>query len=269
MLRIRRFELLALVLLPVIVSSAPEMQTGGQLRERFAAVVERRLDVPDEENDRYVALMTAELARLGLSGIPAQFMVLADRDPLVQAVFIYWKSPDGGFDLVGAAPASTGRPGAYEHFITPTGVFEHLIENPDYRAEGTRNQHGVLGLGARDMRVYDFGWQLGERGWGAGGTSPLRLLLHSTDPEHLEPRLGSIQSKGCIRIPAEMNEFIDHYGILDADYERAAGPGAIHRIFPPDREPTPWSGRYLIVVDTERVQRPAWSPAPLRAGRTN
>lgn len=30
----------------------------------------------------------------------------------------------------------------------------------------------------------------------------------------------------------------------------------------PDRQPTPWSGRYLVVVDTLRDARPDWNPLP-------
>jgi len=29
-----------------------------------------------------------------------------------------------------------------------------------------------------------------------------------------------------------------------------------------DRQVTPWAGRYIVVVDSERKARPVWSPAP-------
>jgi hypothetical protein len=90
----------------------------------------------------------------------------------------------------------------------------------------------------------------------------MRLQLHSTDLELLEPRLGSAQSKGCIRISASFNRFIDHYGILDAQYDRALAAGQQLWVLPPDREPTPWSGQLLVVVDTRRERRPEWSPKP-------
>ena len=76
----------------------------------------------------------------------------------------------------------------------------------------------------------------------------MRLQMHATDPDLLERRLGSVQSKGCIRIPASLNRVIDRYGVLDADYERA------------QRTPVPFPGRYLMVVDSEREDRPQWSP---------
>ena len=44
-----------------------------------------------------------------------------------------------------------------------------------------------------------FGWVIAERGWGAGGMSPMRLQMHATDPDRLEPRLGRAESKGWIR----------------------------------------------------------------------
>ena len=50
------------------------------------------------------------------------------------------------------------------------------------RAEGTRNALGIRGYGERGMRVYDFGWVMGDRGWGTGGRSAMRLQMHATDP---------------------------------------------------------------------------------------
>ena len=53
----------------------------------------------------------------------------------------------------------------------------------------------------------------------------MRLQVHTTDARYLEPRLGTVQSKGCIRIPATLNKLLDHYGILDAGYQRAMASG--------------------------------------------
>jgi hypothetical protein len=92
----------------------------------------------------------------------------------------------------------------------------------------------------------------------------MRLQMHATDPHLLEPRLGTAQSKGCIRIPAALNEFIDRYGILDADYEQAMAAGQTFWALRRDRTPTPWPGRYLVVVDSARKTRPAGSPLPPR-----
>jgi hypothetical protein len=112
--------------------------------------------------------------------------------------------------------------------------------------------------------VYDFGWQTARRGWGGGAEAEMRLQMHATDPNLLEKKLGTPQSKGCIRIPATLNVFIDHYGILDGDYEKAMAAGMTFWVLPKTREGTPWSGRFLVVVDTRRTKRPAWSPPPSR-----
>jgi hypothetical protein len=58
---------------------------------------------------------------------------------------------------------STGRVGTFDRFETPTGVFEHATRNPDYRAEGTKNEFGIRGLGAKEMRIFDFGWHQAAR----------------------------------------------------------------------------------------------------------
>jgi hypothetical protein len=92
----------------------------------------------------------------------------------------------------------------------------------------------------------------------------MRLLLHATDPDLLEPKLGSVQSKGCIRIPASLNRLLDQHGLLDADYEDALAEGRHLWVLSPQRTPAADAGRYLIVVDTQRAKRPAWSPSPFK-----
>jgi hypothetical protein len=164
--------------------------------------------------------------------------------------------------MIGASPVATGRPGEFDHFVTPLGVFEHTPDNMDYRAEGTMNQNGIRGYGKRDMRIFDLGWAQGERGWGKGGMSQMRFQMHATDPDKLEPLLGIRHSKGCVRIPASLNVFLDHYGILDAEYEVLAESGQSLWVLHSDRQVTPWAGRYIVVVDSERKTRPSWSPAP-------
>lgn len=228
----------------------------------FASRVDHRLAIPDDEVRRYATHLRTVLAAAGLGSLPPQYVLLVDRNAQTQAALLYWKSPEGDLDLVGAVAVSTGLPGTFDHFLTPVGVFAHTLENPDFRALGTRNELGIRGYGERGMRVYDFGWQLALRGWGDNAPSTMRLQMHATDPDLLEPLLGIAHSKGCIRIPASFNRFLDHYGILDADYD-AAPPGDRRLwVLASDREPTSWPGRYLVVMDSERVQRPAWAPLP-------
>jgi hypothetical protein len=114
------------------------------------------------------------------------------------------------------------------------------------------------------MRVWDFGWQPAAKGWGSGETGEIRLLLHATDPDYLERRLGHSASKGCVRIPAVMNRFLDRHGILDADYEPAAKEDPrFAALLLPDRMPTPLAGDVLVIVDSSEPLLTAglWSSA--------
>jgi hypothetical protein len=241
-------------------STAPlPLRSGVELASVFAREVKPRLSLPEEERTAYAGLLEAALTKANVALTTAQYVLLVDRSPMVQAALVYWRDGAGELHLIGVSRASTGRPGGYEHFLTPLGVFEHRIAHLDFRAEGTRNEFGIRGYGVKGMRVFDFGWVMGERTWGDGGLSPMRLQVHATDPDVLEPRLGSAASSGCIRISASLNRFLDKYGVLDADYEAALGRGGQLWVLRKDRTPTPWSGRYLVVVESERARRPPWA----------
>jgi len=242
--------------------AAAQLDDGRHLAVLFRLQVDRRLAVPEDEQRQYGNRLRHALALHGALPLPPQYVLLVDRDARVQAALLYWIDGDNQPHFVGASPVSTGRPSGYEHFDTPTGVFEHTLRDPDFRAEGTRNEFGVCGYGDAGRRVFDFGWAEAWQGWGTRGFGTMRLQVHATDRELLEPRLGQRESKGCVRIPAALNEFIDRHGLLDADYERALARGERLWQLRADRTPTPWSGRYLVVIDTARAARPAWSPAP-------
>ena len=230
--------------------------------EQFTREIDHRLDVPLVDQQRYRELLEQALTQAGFSGLPTQSFVVVDRDPHVQAVFVVVRTPAGAWHWLGAAAVSTGKMGTFEHFLTPLGVFPHTPDNPDFRAEGTFNENRIRGYGLKGRRVFDFGWQLAQRGWGAGGRSVMRFQMHATDPSVLEARLGRVASEGCIRIPATLNVFLDRHGILDADYEEAAASGKPHWVLKPDRQTIPWPGRFLVVVDSQAAERPAWSPLP-------
>lgn len=247
-----------------LVAGAFEVREPSDLALAFEQEVIARLDVPAPQQARYALDLEHALRDSGVLPLTDQFIVLVDRNSRVQAVMIFWRASSGQELFIGASPASTGRYGGFEHFETPLGVFDHSLANPDFRAEGTTNELGVRGYGVKDMRVYDFGWVEALRTWDKPRRSPMRLQVHSTDPQLLESRLGTVQSQGCIRIPASVNEFLDRYGILDADYERALARGQKLWVLHPDRTPTPWSGRYLVVVDSQATKRPSWSPLPGR-----
>jgi hypothetical protein len=239
----------------------------ADLRAAYQGQVDRRLDLPSDESQRYGQIVLDALVAAGVDLTVAQYTALVDRSPNVQAIFIYWLPPATLPELIGASPVSTGRGGDFDHFQTPLGVFEHSPGNPDFRAEGTFNQNGIRGYGLAGMRVFDFGWQQSERLWGRGGISTMRLQMHATDPDHLEARLGSVQSKGCIRIPATLNRLLDHYGVLDAAYLQASAEGAPLWVLPASQTPVAHSGRFLVIVDTQRKERPAWAPASVSRNR--
>lgn len=202
--------------------------------------------------------MQQALSEAALPNLVSQTILLVDRNPYVQTLFIYWRDAQGPWQFVWAAPVSTGRTGQFDHYLTPRGVFVHALANPDYRAQGTRNENGIRGYGLKGMRVYDFGWATSERGWGNGAPGIMRLQMHATDPGVLEKRLGNRASKGCVRISSELNRLIDHYGLLDAEYEAAAKQGQRLWILRKDREPVATPGRYMVVIDSAQTQKPAW-----------
>lgn len=250
---------------PAAPAVSPGVALSGPLAMRrvFADEVPRRLSVPRYTQDAYADVLERALTAGRIGDVANEYVVLVDRNPWVQALFVYYRArPAQAWRLIGAAPVSTGLPGNYDHFTTPTGVFAHSLANHDYRAEGTRNENHIRGYGARGMRVYDFGWQPGARGWGRHGVSPMRLQMHATDPDVLEPLLGMRHSKGCVRIAGALNRFLDRHAILDADYDARLRDGRTMWVLPPRREPTPWAGRYLVIVDTHQQVRPPWSPLP-------
>lgn len=262
-----RLVVLALSVLCAGTACAAAGPAPADLAVEFRAAVDRRLEVPAQEVAHYARLAEDAFAQAGIVAGPAQYVAVVDRDPHVQALLLLWRSAAGDYELVGAAPVSTGRPGTFDHFETPVGVFEHSPSVPDFRAEGTFNENGIRGYGAKGMRVFDFGWQHVPKGWGDGKVIEMRLQMHATDPDALEPRLGSVQSKGCIRIPASVNRFLDLRGLLDAEYERAVEAGATLWVLDERRQPVADAGRYLVVVDSARTSRPEWSPSPFRPHR--
>lgn len=244
-----RFALLLLAILPALAQEARDVALV------FRTEVTRRLQPPVEEQWLYSTLVPNPPGG-------SQYIAVIDRSPFVQALFLYWVAPNGAWHFVGASPVSTGRPGRFDYFETPLGLFAHSIDNLDFRAEGTFNENDIRGYGRKGMRVFDLGWVPQSKGWGNRTVIPMRLQMHATDPDALEPRMGEARSKGCIRIAASLNVFLDRHGILDADYVRVAQDGKRPYMMRPDWQPVLTPGRYLAIVETNRLSRPDWSPPP-------
>ena len=182
-----------------------------------------------------------------------QLVVIVDRNEAVEELAVLLVRPgDAAWEVLGGVKVSTGQPGRFDHYITPTGVFLHTADILDYRAEGTFNENGIRGLGVKGMRVWDFGWQWATKGWRPDGErGQIRLEMHATDPDVLAQRIGRAASQGCIRIPDAMNRFLDRHGVLDVDYEHAALDDIRYRaLLLADRHPTPLAGDAMVVVDS-------------------
>jgi hypothetical protein len=233
--------------------SAPIAAELLRLRESLHEEVPDYIPATQVSAQSWTALAKAELSSARFSVQQAQLLVVVDRNPRVQELMIMLAQPPAGpWQVIGGGKVSTGQAGRYGYFITPTGVFVHDGSILDYRALGTFNENHIRGLGMKGMRVWDFGWQEATEGWRTdGATGEIRLLMHATDPDFLEPRLGRPASKGCIRISKTMNLFLDRHGILDADYERIALDDPTYAaLLLPDRQPSSLAGNALVVVDS-------------------
>jgi hypothetical protein len=187
-----------------------------------------------------------------------QALLVVDRNPAVQELLVVGAFPGKPWEVIGATHVSTGKPGRKEHFLTPIGVFRNTADILGYRAEGTKNENGVRGLGVKGMRVWDFGWQRTDDWRTSGARIDIRMEMHATDPDLLEHRIGKPDSEGCIRIPAAMNRFLDRYGVIDAQLEAAAKTDRrFAALLAADRIPTAIAGTLLIIVDSSMEGRGA------------
>jgi len=208
------------------------------------------VDTPSAQRKWFLRVQ-AEIDASDLRIDRPQLLVVIDRSPRTQQMRIVLARSNGPWQDLGGTKVSTGQTGRRDYYVTPSGVFLHTDAILDWRAEGTYNENHIRGLGIKGMRVWDFGWQRAVKGWGKKEEGDIRLLLHATDPDNLERRLGHAASKGCVRIPGAMNRFLDRHGILDADYERAAKDDLrFAALLPPDREPTSLAGNALVIVDS-------------------
>ena len=255
----------ALLMTAMLLSPAAQaIESAQDLRAIYEKTVIQQVNPPEEELQAYTDMMAGALNGAGVNNLASQFIMLVDRNPKVQVGILFWIDAEGVAQFMGASPVSTGRGTGFEHFETPTGVFAHTVANLDYRAEGTKNSKGVRGYGEKGRRVFDFGWQPAKKGWGDKQIAPMRFQVHATDPHVLESRLWTVQSKGCVRIPATLNQLLDRYALLDADYNAAVAEGRKFWVLGKNREDNRWAGKYLVVVDSARDLKPDWTIAAVR-----
>jgi hypothetical protein len=231
---------------------------AGKRRRRNIRATKRQHIADDPENGQtWISLTQRAIDAAHVNLELTQLLIVVDRNSKVQELRIILAQPGRPWEVIGGSKVSTGQVGQRGYFLTPVGVFLHTADILDYRALGTFNENHIRGLGVKGMRVWDFGWQTAEKGWNAQEeTGEIRLLMHATDPDYLEQRLGRPGSKGCIRIPATMNRFLDIHGVLDADYERAVRDDLRYSgVLLPERQPTPLAGDALVVVDSSIIRR--------------
>ena len=225
-------------------TSEPEVE---KLRAEFEKIVGFKL-TPEEG---YLRLVLRDAIGKILSvkeNDRSQYFIYVDRNPEKQIILVcFFDSARKSITVIGADKISTGNQRRRGHFTTPVGVFEHTVKNRGYRALGTKNNKGWRGLGAKGSRVWDLGWRKTRKN---NQEVEIRLLLHATDPVFGEKRLGMVDSKGCIRISGKLNKFLDHYGILDKDYEEQKHLKGISWLLRTNREPVIYEGKYLLVGDS-------------------
>lgn len=207
--------------------------TPRDLARRYAALVDRQLQVPENEAIIYGGLAENEIASAQRALPGPQYVLVVDSCPAVQAAFLFFRLLPGRYDLVGAAPASTGNPEQAGCLATPCGVF------PQSEVDYARRL---------SSRVYDFGRQRARRG-STGGFEPLRLQARAANGR-TGALLGKPQSDGSILLPPDLIAFLDQFGVLDDGRQEALTPGG---------EALPFAGSYLVVVDSERDERPDWA----------
>ena len=253
---------LTLSCLLAVCTASAYAATPAELNGIFHKEVTRKLTLPEGATKHYLDTALEQLHAKGADLSRDQMLVTVDRNPNVQALVLFAGNDKDGWHFVGASPVSTGTKGRFDHYVTPTGVYDHtLTDYSDFRAEGTKNEYGIRGYGKRGMRVWDFGWVPADKGWlkNRKESGDIRFQMHATDPDRLESRLGTTASKGCVRMSTTLNAFLDKYGALDWHYEQAATQGKTPWVLKKDRVSTGHAGRYLVVLDSEVDARPSWA----------
>lgn len=222
-----------------------------EIKKRFQEIIVPEIKIEDKYRNQ---ILKDALERFLEAGITeSQYFVYVDRNPAKQLIFVLFFD---GKDIVeiGRDLISTGNPKkGKNYFLTPTGIFKNSVDNFNYRALGTKNDLGWRGLGKKGSRVWDLGWQESHQVIRNQKIDfcCIRLLMHATDPDYGEQRLGKPDSQGCIRISAKMNELLDLFGLLDKEYEdNAEKIKNISWLLRKDRKDIKHKGQYVVVGDS-------------------
>ncbi|MFT8710775.1 L,D-transpeptidase, partial [Komagataeibacter rhaeticus] len=276
MFPIRLIRLHAMVLITVFITSSIT-RAGAATQSDAVLMLQHDMDhelgaqqirLRPRQTQRAMALATSLLDQTGTWPQETEVILVVDRAPMVQCLwFVLARPGERTLMPLGMVAVSTGRPGRKEHFRTPVGVFISTGQIYGYRAQGTKNEHGIRGNGEKGMRVWDFGWQTTEDWRRKGAVAVVRLEMHATDPTFLEARLGQADSEGCIRIPARVNSFIDRHGLLDRQLDLMAQQNdpqksrSIRALLGASHTPTPLEGDRVVVVDSSDTHAPLSDPA--------
>lgn len=228
-----------------LATLATTVYTPHELREQYERQVLPRLHPPADEARLYGGIAELELFNVGQELLEPQYLLVIDVNPNVQAALLFWRLLPGSYELVGAAPVSTSKSAGES--LLPQGLFEQA--RAAVACEGSS-------CGAGAQRVYDFGWQPRRQPFALPPRGDMRLQVRAADRQ-AERHLGAPCSDGCILMPSTLISFLDEYGVLD--------DGVSGRV---QRHVLPYRGRHLMLVDSERDDRPSWSPAPPEVQRT-
>jgi len=221
------------------------------LKEVFAQGIRSKIEIDGDYQIRIFQDALKKLIKANV--IESQYFLYVDRHPQKQIIFVCFFDKEKKEILeIGRDRVSTGNSRRKGHFKTPINMFKNTINHFGYRADGTKNKQGWQGLGKKNSRVWDFGWQKIDKN---GQTFDILLLMHATDPNYGESQLGKPVSKGCIRISAELNEFLDQYWLIDRDYERNKHPQKVQWLLRKNRTPVFYQGEYLIVSDSSKWEK--------------
>jgi len=249
------FWISLIILLILVLAKTAGGDEVSEIRGKFRQIIgdKTEIDSTIDQDYRNHLFQDAIQRFKEAEAIEDQYFVYVDRNPQKQLIFVcFFDSKNQKVIEIGKDRVSTGKPKKGKgYFLTPIGIFKNSLDNFSYRALGTKNDKGWRGLGKRGSRVWDFGWQTTEEIIkGKKQEFLIRLLMHATDPNFGEPRLGNVDSKGCIRISGKLNDFIDRFGLLDKDYEKNNHHKKVAWLLRKDREPVKHQGVYLIVGDS-------------------